>query len=79
METYFWKLKYYNDYTKYDETSYGAVGAESYADAVSKLEYRFPKTAIDKIEIYNAFCCDGFVFFDSEEEWKKQLQEHIDY
>lgn len=79
METYFWKLKYYNDYSDDDKIAYGAIGAESYADAVSKLEYRFPKTAINKIEIYDALCCGGFVFFDSEEEWKKQLQEHREY
>lgn len=80
METYFWKLKYYNDFSEDDRIAfaYGAVGAESYADAVSKLEYRFPKTAIDEIEIYDAFCCNGFVFFNSEEEWKRQLQEHRD-
>ena len=76
METYFWKLKHYNDYSETDETSYGAIGAESYTDAVSKLEHRFPKTVIDKVEIYRVFYCDGFIFFDSEEEWEKQLQSH---
>ena len=78
METYFWKLKYHNYYSDSDNeiTTYGAVGAESYTDAVNKLECRYPITAIDEIEIYEAFYGGGFVFFNSEEEWKKQLQEH---
>lgn len=75
IETYFWKIKYYNDFLEKDIITYGTIGAESYSDAAKKLDKRFPD--IDNMTIYEGTFCDGFTFFeDNEELWNQLLKSH---
>ena len=71
VDTYFCKIEYWSGYDYEDRTSYCAIGASSYKEAVERIERRFPN--ITKLEIQDGILFDGFVFFDTEEEFRKAI------
>lgn len=81
IDTYFWKIKYYNDFVERNLTSCGTIGAKSYNDAVQKIETRFGGIySIDKITIYRGDFCDGFTFFEDDEElWNQIMKNHMEF
>ena len=82
IDTYFWKIKYWNDFISNDEdyiTCCGTIGATSYSDATAKIEDRFSDCTIEEIQLNKAIACDGFVFFDEEQSiWEKLLSTHTE-
>ena len=81
METYFWKIKYYNDFLEKDMISCGTIGAKSYGAAVCEIEKKFGNHSnIDEIVIYESDFCDGFTFFEDDEElWNHLLKGHKEF
>lgn len=65
METYLCKLGYYNEYSEENYTGYFTVGAESYAEAVARIEERFHHNVLD-LDIRVLPYCDGFTFMGEE-------------
>ena len=79
IDTYFWKIKYWNDDSiDAPKVCCGTVGAESYGDAVCKVEKRFGgHSNINEIVIYESDFCDGFTFFEENEKlWNHLLKSH---
>lgn len=72
MDTYLFKIDWYDDYDDDDHTSYGAIGGESFADVAEKISKRFRN--IDSILMRRLFCFDGFVFME-QDEWERRNKE----
>ena len=73
INTYIFKVNWYDDYTDTDELSYGTIGANSLEEATHQIGKRFPNTY--RIEIQELFSNDGFTFL-TKEEYEKQLEDN---
>lgn len=75
IDTYLFKVYWYNDYDEQLHASYGVIGASSFANATEKITQRFHD--VTYLSIYKMNFMDGFYFL-TEEEYKKDLKEDID-
>lgn len=75
IDTYLFKVYWYNDYDEQLHVSYGVIGASSYANATEKITQRFHDVIY--LSIYKMDFMDGFYFL-AEEEYKKNLKDDVD-
>lgn len=72
MDTFLFKINWYNDQDDEVYCSMGTIGAECYAEAVARIDKRF--SDIDDIFVRRCFCADGFTFLN-QNEWQRLMNE----
>ena len=58
METYLFKLKYYNKYNDENKDMFGTVVADSFEEALNRIQWQFPNMSeltIGELPLYNGF------------------------
>lgn len=72
METYLFRLKHYNIHDDRTYEFFGTIGAESYGEAMSRIDKRFRN--IETVFLRQTWFNDGFTFLNPD-EWRRLMDE----